>query len=143
MNIQDLINKAFVRKPTRAKAAPGVFSETINKGGYRVIRVNGVSHLEHRLVMENWIGRKIKKDEHIHHKDGDKLNNRIDNLILLTSKEHATLHRRQVKWLKLICPSCKRTRIKKVSKHLALEAHTHRVAYCNKQCYEAKSLGPK
>jgi len=33
----------------------------------------------------------------VHHKDGDRLNNRIDNLLLCTHGEHSTMHR-QMEW---------------------------------------------
>ncbi|AWB55769.1 TPA: HNH endonuclease [Pasteurella multocida] len=49
----------------------------------------------HRLVMEKRIGRKLQRDEHVHHIDGDVTNNSIDNLALLTVAGHARLHRYQ------------------------------------------------
>jgi len=48
--------------------------------------------LEHRLVMENTIGRILESDEQIHHKDGDRLNNHPDNLELLSNSAHQQLH---------------------------------------------------
>lgn len=48
---------------------------------------------EHRLVMEKYLGRYLTKDETIHHKDGNRLNNNIKNLILFKSNsEHRTYH---------------------------------------------------
>ena len=43
---------------------------------------------EHRLVMENHIGRLLRKDEIVHHIDGNTLNNETDNLELLPKKIH-------------------------------------------------------
>jgi len=46
----------------------------------------------HRWNMEQYIGRPLKKNEHVHHIDGDKSNNNLDNLALLTASEHYTLN---------------------------------------------------
>ena len=48
--------------------------------------------LEHRLVMEIKLGRYLKQDEIVHHKDGDRENNDISNLKLLSRFSHADLH---------------------------------------------------
>ena len=48
--------------------------------------------LEHRLVVEAHLGRYLSVDECVHHKDGDKLNNEISNLEVMTLSEHAALH---------------------------------------------------
>lgn len=48
--------------------------------------------LEHRLVMMKHIGRKLRKDEHVHHINEDRKDNRIENLQLLTRGEHISLH---------------------------------------------------
>jgi len=47
---------------------------------------------EHRLIMEEHIGRYLTKNEVVHHKDGDTLNNNINNLELLSGSEHRRLH---------------------------------------------------
>ena len=47
---------------------------------------------EHKFIMETFIGRPIAEDEVVHHKDGNRANNKIENLILLPTKIHSTLH---------------------------------------------------
>jgi hypothetical protein len=49
--------------------------------------------LEHRYIMEKHLGRPLKKKEVIHHIDGDKANNNIDNLVLCdNAREHNIIH---------------------------------------------------
>lgn len=47
---------------------------------------------EHLVVMEKFLGRQLNKNEVIHHIDGDKINNTIDNLWLTSSKGHRKAH---------------------------------------------------
>lgn len=58
----------------------------INNQGYAEIRLiinnRAVWVKEHRYLLEQKLGRSLKKTEQIHHKDGNKLNNNISNLEL-------------------------------------------------------------
>jgi hypothetical protein len=47
---------------------------------------------KHIVLMENHIGRLLKKDEFVHHKDENKANNKMSNLELTTRKEHGKHH---------------------------------------------------
>jgi hypothetical protein len=48
--------------------------------------------LEHRYVMAQLLNRCLSDTEVVHHKDGNKLNNAIDNLELTDYSTHATKH---------------------------------------------------
>lgn len=59
---------------------------------YKAIKINGIKYDEHRYIMEQFLGRKLHRYEVVHHKDGNKLNNDLDNLVLMTLSDHAREH---------------------------------------------------
>ena len=63
---------------------------------YRLISVtkNGRRKqvFEHRLVMEQFLGRQLLPNEVIHHKDGNGLNNALENLEVMEQSEHQNEH---------------------------------------------------
>lgn len=78
----------------------------ITTSGYRAIKKAdhpmADSHgyvLEHRLVMAEYLGRPLTKQEVVHHLDGDKLNNHISNLQLVGWKTHPWV-------IRVTCPHC-------------------------------------
>lgn len=54
------------------------------KDGYISISINKKRMLEHHLVMMKYLGRSLKNEERIHHKNGIRNDNRIENLELWT-----------------------------------------------------------
>lgn len=71
----------------------------INFQGYVDIRVNGRRQAMHRLIWEEAYG-PIPEGHVIHHLNGDRADNRLENLELMTSAQHGKLHRNE-----FLCPS--------------------------------------
>lgn len=65
----------------------------VHPRGYVYIRINGKYVPEHRIVMEEHLGRKLEPSEVPHHINGNKSDNSIKNLVVLKNnseniKEH-------------------------------------------------------
>ena len=62
-----------------------------DRDGYLTVRVNNKKQMVHRLVYE-YFGTDFNKGYHIHHIDGNKQNNCIDNLECISQSEHNRRH---------------------------------------------------
>ncbi len=73
-------------RPLRKMAAKG--TGHLNKTtGYRMIKVDGEPMLEHRYIMEQNLKRKLFSDENVHHLNGVRHDNRIENLELWSTSQ--------------------------------------------------------
>jgi len=83
-----------------------------------------------REIMEQSLGRKLLPTEHVHHINGDKADDRIENLIVLTKSNHRRIHNDIVPNIDLICECCGKHFVVKITYNARSK---HR--YCSRKCF--------
>jgi len=58
----------------------------MSKNKYPHITFNGRKIRLHRHIMEEHLGRILQENEHVYHINGDSLDNRIENLVVIIKK---------------------------------------------------------
>lgn len=114
------------------KARKAMLDQFIPVGSRRIKNVRGKDYwevkvagggrwrLEHRVIVEKRIGRKLHTSEHVHHRDNNGLNNGNhadgrSNLELLSAGEHMRRTQRETppKVHRCVCPTCGQKHIRK------------------------------
>lgn len=99
---------------------------------------SGSRILEHRFVMEEFLGRKLIAGEVIHHKNDNGTDNSIGNLELMTFSSHASKHVSE-RWAKfphtieVICPECKETFTREI-RVLVRSKKINQLNFCSHKC---------
>lgn len=98
---------------------------------------NGLYPL-HRVLMENHLGRLLRPDELVHHKNEVKKDNRIENLEVVSRADHTKIHKPQGEFLRKKCAFCK--------KEILVKPHIYRLRIKrskNKELFCGRSCGAK
>ena len=103
--------------------------------GYIAVGVgNSQYRLEHDVVIEGAIGRPLRKDENVHHKNGVRDDNRLGNLELCTISEHIREYHPSLRqpecWVTTRCLFCDREFERRRPQSVA---HPH--TFCSRDCY--------
>jgi hypothetical protein len=86
--------KQILREKALQRAQSMARGWRVNSSGYaEFTRGEYQGVLVHRFVVEHFINRKLSKNECVHHIDGNKLNNDINNLEIMAFDDHARSHR--------------------------------------------------
>ncbi len=86
----------FCSKSCGCKFRTGEFHNAFKSGrilrlGYVCIHINKKYIYEHRFIMEQYLKRKLSKNESVHHINGIKTDNRIKNLIVMQKRVHDSI----------------------------------------------------
>lgn len=66
---------------------------TLSSNGYLIQYLKGGGRIyQHRQVMETALGRKLRDNEQVHHKNRNRRDNRLENLQVVTQEQHLRLH---------------------------------------------------
>lgn len=92
-----------------------LWSKAPDGHGYMLLKTPDGWALEHRWVVEQQLGRKLKPSEHVHHVNGVKTDNALTNLLVVPHKGHKRLYhtgyrtKEWFKWNCLVCGKAKET----------------------------------
>lgn len=112
----------------------------LNRNGYPVVLcADGKKRIEHRAVAEAKIGRPLRRGEHVHHINGDRTDNRPENLDVLSRSQHTSLHKRCSRWARKFdrCVECGESTRRHIAQGLCARC------YCRKRSRVTHGISPE
>ena len=73
---------------------------------YKRVKIGGKLYLLHRYIMECSIGRPLTAEEYVHHVNNDPLDNRLENLRIVSMAEHVAEHGKAMQPVERDCNVC-------------------------------------
>lgn len=83
-----------IAKPAGKDSATFKGGKVIDRDGYVRLRGAAKFQLEHRSIAERALGRQLLPNEVVHHINGDKTDNRHENLLICSDSYHQLIHTR-------------------------------------------------
>lgn len=100
---------------------PATNRKTMN---YKKTTVDGKLIDEHRAIVERHLGRKLAKGEVVHHINGNRRDNRIENLAVMSASDHARLHAKKQDLSKFVSACAKWHKENRETKCRAVDCFT-------------------
>lgn len=95
---------------------------------------NGKIDVEHRVIMEKHLNRKLDTDEVVHHLNGNHKDNRIENLVVMSRSEHGKLHAKKAEYVTLTCQWCRKPFEKLCREYKHRIKHGQTEFCCSRSC---------
>ena len=87
-----------------------------------------------KWLMEQQLGRELREDETVDHKNRDFTDNRLENLQILSRTDHAALDTRRVRKIEVTCVYCGNKALKSPSKLDGNAKQGKAGPFCGKKC---------
>lgn len=109
---------------------------------YKKIVVNGEEKLEHRHIIEQELERSLDYNEVVHHKNGDKKDNSLENLEVMSRSEHSKHHADDAETVEIQCDWCEGSRKVRKSLYEYRTREGQSEWFCSKSCQSKYTSDP-
>lgn len=120
-------------KECKSKLFSKLFDKSPGSNKYKWIKINGRVVREHTYLIEQKIGRRLNKNECVHHKNGIRYDNRDENLELLLRSNHT--NNKKAERIKLNCPVCNKEILIRKRLYLLKIKEGQKQFFCSKGCF--------